>query len=112
MAAYPLVEFVLTVGGWDTEGEALPDTAFEGGLAIPVGVGREIVADPARTELVLADASLVRAPSWDGYLELEEHSFRVEVVALGSAFLIGREVLDQLEICFEYGERVRLRFRD
>jgi predicted aspartyl protease len=112
VSPYPLLEFVLSVGTWDTAGEAYPDTGFEGGLAIPLGVGREILAEPDLIPLRLADRSTVEADSWSGELELEGHRFRVEVVALGSRFLLGREVLDQLEICFEFGRHVRLRFAD
>jgi hypothetical protein len=36
----------------------------------------------------------------------------VEVAALGNRYLLGREILDQLEICFQFGRSVRLRFAD
>jgi len=107
---YPLIEFILSVGTWDTEGEALPDTGFEGGVAIPYGVAREIIADPDLVEIVTADGTLHEVDRWSGVLELDGHRVVVEVIGLGHQFLIGREVLDQLEICFEYGRRVRLTF--
>lgn len=110
MPAYPLIEFTLSIGSWDTSDEAYPDTGFDSGIAIPVGVGREVLADPTATLLRLADNTICEVESWTGLLELERHRFRIEVVALGNRYLIGREILDQLEICFEFGQRVRLRF--
>jgi predicted aspartyl protease len=109
---YPLVEFVLSVGTWDTDGEAYPDTGFEGGLALPVTVGREILADPDTILLRMADGTVRQVDAWEGELELNGRRFLVEVVALGSRCLLGREILDQVEICFAFGRQVRLRFAD
>jgi predicted aspartyl protease len=111
MPAYPLLELVLEVGTWETDAEAYPDTGFEGGLCIPIGVGREILAAPFMTPLRLADGSQHEVKTWRGRIDLQGHVFDVEVAALGNRYLLGREVLDRLEICFEYGQRVRLQFR-
>jgi len=108
--AYPLLEFVLTIAACDISGSAYPDTGFEGGLIIPVGVGRELVASGVTVPWRLADGSIRTAQTWNGVLELEEHSFRVQAIAMGNRYLIGREILDQLEICFQFGRRVVLRF--
>jgi len=110
--AYPWIEFVLTVGTWDVVDAAYPDTRFEGGLLVPAGVGREIVASANWIRLRLADGNVVQARSWSGTLELEGRSMAVEVAALGYRYLPGREILDQLEICFQFGRSVRLRFAD
>jgi len=112
MLSYPQIEIVLTVGGWDTAVEVWPDTAFDGGLAIPTGAAREILAEPYFTRLRLADDGVQRVAAWDGTVELEGRRFRCEIVALGSRYLLGREVLDQMEVCFEFGRTLRLRFRD
>jgi hypothetical protein len=60
----------------------------------------------------LADGGVQFAPHWPAILDLQGHQFHIEAVGLGSRFLLGREVLDELEVCFEFGQRVRLRFRD
>jgi hypothetical protein len=109
---YPLIEFELWVGTYTVTGEAYPDTGFDSGNLIPLGVGREILADPDWTPVRLADGTVRLARSWTGKVGLGEHTFSAEVVALGNRFLLGREVLDRLEICFEFGRQVRLRFRD
>jgi predicted aspartyl protease len=112
MAIFPLVEFTLSTGTSDIGGEALPDTGFEGGVIIPVGVGREIISTGVLAPWRMADGTVRTVRTWTGTLVLDEHSFRTEVLALGSRYLIGREILDQLEICFQFGRRVTLRFHD
>lgn len=108
---YPLIEFGLTIGTWDLWDVAYPDTGCETGIAIPVGAGKEVLAPPVSITMQFADRRIERVPSWRGTVELDGHRFRVEVIAVGSTYLIGREVLDELEICFEFGRRVRLRFK-
>jgi predicted aspartyl protease len=109
---YPWIGFGLTIGTWDVVDLAYPDTGFEGGLLIPVGVGREVLASPNRIPLRLADGNTVDVLSWRGIVEMEGRRFLVEVAAMGTLYLLGREVLDQMEVCFEFGRRVRVRFDD
>ena len=110
MPPYPYVEFILSVGTWEYAGEAVPDTGSEVGISIPRYLRSEILADADEGVVRTADGRLQRVNQWPGTVELEGHRFNVDVVALGNSFLIGRAVLDQLEICFEYGRRVRLTF--
>src|SRR5687767_3129849 len=107
MPEYPYLEFLLAIGSWETGGEAYPDTGFEGGLAIPLGMAREILADPDTMPLRMADGTVRDVRLWRGTLELDGREFDVDVVALGHRFLVGREILDQLEVCFEFGKRIR-----
>ena len=112
MLPYPFVEVVVSVGTWDFAVEAYPDTGFEGGLSIPLGMAREIVAEAQWSAVRLADGVEREVPSWPAVLELEGRRFDVGVVAIGRGSLLGREVLDLLEICFHFGREVRLQFRD
>ncbi len=112
MPKYPFLEFVLSIGTWDTAEEAYADTDCDTGLSIPAGVGREILAEPDVTLVRLPGGEMREVPSWMGTVEICGRQFRTEVVALGNRYLLGREVLDHVEICFEYGQRVRIRFRD
>lgn len=107
---YPWIEFALTIGTWDIDDLAYPDTGFEGGLLIPAGIGREVLASPAWIPMRLADGAAVQVRSWAGIVETAGRRFSVEVAAMGTRYLLGREVLDQVEVCFEFGQRVRLRF--
>jgi hypothetical protein len=109
-AAYPALEIGLCIGTWDVVDWALPDTGYDGGAVIPVGAGREVLAEPYVRDLRLADRSTIEVPAWRGTIDLEGHTFDAEIVAVGDRYLIGRDIRDQLEICFEFGQRVRLRF--
>src|SRR5437763_15706737 len=97
-------------GTWDIVELAYIDTGLEGCLMIPEAMAQEILASRGQTLLRLADGALVRAPSWQGQLNLDDRRFSVEVVALGSQFLLGRDILDQMEVCFLFGKEVRIRF--
>ena len=112
MPAYPLLEFGLSIGTWETADYAYPDTGCESGLIIPVGVGREVVAPATVNPWELADGHVVKAKTWSGVVTIEGRRFRAEIAAVGSRYLLGREILDQFEICFEFGRAVRLRFTD
>src|SRR5947207_12751947 len=65
---FPWIEFGVSIGTWDLVDYAYPDTGFEGGLLIPAGVGREIVASPDRVPLCLADGAIVQLPCLTGTL--------------------------------------------
>jgi predicted aspartyl protease len=112
MADYPRVEFVAAIGTWAFEGEAYIDTGFDGGLIIPAALQEDVLAEPAFNPVRLADNSIQVAPHWPARVELEGREFHTEAIGLGVRFLLGREVLDQLEVCFEFGRTARLRFRD
>src|SRR5437764_11651061 len=109
---YPCIELILTIGTWGIDAFANLDTGLDGGLLIPIGVGRQILASPDEITLRLPDNSYVKADSWDGTIEVEWRGFMAEVAAIGSRFLLGREVLDKMGVCFEFGQEVTIRFRD
>ncbi len=109
---YPWIEFGLSIGTWDVADLAYPDTGFDGGLLIPAGTGREVLASPAWVPMRLADGETIQVRSWGGIVEIADHRFPAEVAAMGTRYLLGREMLDQMEVCFEFGRRVRLRFPD
>lgn len=110
--SYPYVPFILEVGTWTWEGEAYPDSGFEGGLCIPRVLSREVLADPDECPYVLADGTVRIVRVWAGEIEVEGRRFDTDVIGMGSRFLLGRQVLDELEICFKFGKRVQLRFSD
>jgi hypothetical protein len=111
-APYPWIEFELAIGTWDVADLAYPDTGFDGGLLIPAGIGREVLASPDWVPLRLADGRTDQVRSWGGMMDIAGRQFSVEVAAMGTRYLLGREVLDQMEVCFEFGQHLRLRFPD
>src|SRR3989442_5566421 len=94
---YRYVEFTLTIGTWELIDAAYFDTGFEGGLIIPSGVGREIIAAPAPTTFRMPDEALIEAPSWTGRLMLNGWETIFEAAAIGKRYLLSREVIDQIE---------------
>jgi predicted aspartyl protease len=107
---FPQIEFSLTVGLWSIVEVGYLDTGFEGGVAIPLGVGREIIAEPDRSFLKVANDQVDLYRTWTGTIDIAGHEFYTDIVALGSRYLIGRGVLDKVGICFEYGREVVIRF--
>lgn len=108
---FPYIEFILTIGTWDYVGEAYADTGFEGGL-IPAGLGREVLGRSYWSEFAIPGGYVVSAMTWDGFIEIADRRHRVEVAAYGSRFLLGREILDQMEVCFVFGRELRIRFAE
>src|SRR5947208_11427848 len=98
MNSYPWIEFNLTIGSWDVADLPYPDTGFDGGLLIPAGIGREVLASPAWGPMRLANGETVQVRSWGGVVEIAGRRFPTEVAAIGARYLLGREVLDQIEV--------------
>ena len=81
-----------------------------GVFILPISVRSGIDAPFERVPLTIADDYVYDVEAWEAVLELEERSFPVTARAFGREYIIGREILDQMEVCFEFGQRVRLRF--
>jgi hypothetical protein len=108
----PRIELTLQLGAWETWVEAVADTGFEGGLIIPASLEADIYSQPIMRRVSLADGMVREAPHWDGSVSLGDHTFEAEIIGMGKQFLVGREVLDQPRICFDFGNRWVIRFRD
>jgi hypothetical protein len=80
-------------------------------LIIPEAQGRQLASPSDRVWMTVGDGRRVKVDTWDGTLEIGELTLEVPVHALRDQFIIGREVLDRMEICFEFGRQVRLRFQ-
>lgn len=108
---YPYVEAVITIGIWSVIDYVWLDTGYEGGVIVPARLVDEIWAEPEREPFAMADGIIIRAPQWTGSIQIEDHSFQnVGIAAMGPRFLLGREVLDQMTVCFVRGREVRLEF--
>ncbi len=107
---FPYVEVVLTIGTWSLVEAALVDTGFDGGLLIPAYLRHEVLAEPGWVPLRMPDGSMVRAASWSGTVDVDGRTYNADVAALGSRFLLGRQVTDNFTVCFELGRRVTVAF--
>jgi predicted aspartyl protease len=110
MPPFPLIEIGVVIGSESLVGEALPDTGYNGAVIIPIDVGHQLGAPSEEVRLTMADGFRVPVEAWVGELLIGNRTFEVSVRALGNEFIIGRQVLDQMEICFEFGRAVRIRF--
>lgn len=79
---------------------------------MPLRAVDDIPAPPQSGRLRLGNNQPVDALWWNGEISIEDFSAAADIWALGEDFVIGREVLDQMEICFEFGTRVRIRFQE
>jgi hypothetical protein len=109
---YPFIDIGIVVGTWDTTAHVYPDTGFEGGLMIPAGVGREILASPSEAPYLLPGRYRIVVPVWRGKVTVEDRVFDADIVAYGDRFLLGREVLDNIEVCFAFGRELHLRLEE
>lgn len=108
----PLIDVAVVIGTQSFLGEALPDTGYDGSVIVPIDVGDEVLDSSNRRRLRMADNHPVTVDSWEGQLLVEDRVFDTSVSAFGDQFIIGREMLDEMEICFEFGTRVRIRFQE
>ena len=110
---YPRIRVIAAISDWVCpDQDALPDTGFTGGVLVPYRYVDDIPVAPDSGRLRLGNGLTVQALWWDGEISIGDFNAAVTIWALGDDFLIGREVLDQMEICFEFGERVRMQFRE
>ena len=100
MSEYPLIEVAVMVEHQEFLGEALPDTGYDGSVIIPAYLITEDLGIPEFTSLRMADNTAWDVETWEGRLLIEDRTFEVPVHAFGDQFIVGREVLDQMEICF------------
>jgi predicted aspartyl protease len=103
---FPYLPVRLEVGHETFGEEALLDTGFDGGMAVPPSLlsGRE----PDWHRLwQLADGSQVPAPVYQGIVRLGDFQpIPVHVVGLGDEYIIGVGILNRFAITFDHGERV------
>ncbi len=88
------------------EAEALLDTGFDGGMAMPPFLLADL--EPDWYQLwTLADGSQVSAPVFRGAVQLGDFEpIPVAVVALGDEYMIGLGILRQFSVILDHGARV------
>lgn len=103
---FPYLPVTVVIDGRETDLEALLDTGFDGGLAVPEDVMSGQAPD-SYLDLYLADGSLVHPPAWEGILRLDRFDpFPVTVVAIGAETIVGRHVASRFGIFLDHGNRI------
>ena len=108
---YPYLDIAYWIGGQKLQGSAYVDTGFDGCLIVPEAEGKELMVSFHLTVVALGDGSLRLAHEHRGVLEIGETRFRTTVLFLGDEYLLGREIVDQMRICFHWGERLEVEFQ-
>ena len=86
--------------------EALLDTGFDGGMAMPPNLAEGQAPDWYQ-RWTLADGSQVLAPVYRGTVQVGAFQpIPALVIALGDEFLIGLGILNHFSVIFDHGERI------
>jgi predicted aspartyl protease len=107
---YPYLDIACWIGDQKLQGSAYVDTGFDGCLIVPEAEARELMVPFHLTVVELGDSSLKLAHEHRGVVEIDEASFRASILVLGDEYLLGREIVDQMRICFHWGERLEVEF--
>ncbi len=101
---YPYLQVRCRIHDREFDASGLVDTGFDGGLVIPVSQGRGMPEPPRQVIVRLGDGSLARTAEFVGTVSLGNKDMQVTVMFLGNEYLIGREIVDQLRLCFHHGQ--------
>lgn len=91
----------------ELELEALVDTGFGGGVAIPRGLVDLTDLPSMDTNWVLADGTEVATPAYLGYVQVGKFApILASIIVLGDEPLIGRQVLNHFKLTFDHGQKI------
>jgi predicted aspartyl protease len=108
---YPYLDITCWVGAQKLQGSAYVDTGFDGCLIVPEAEAKKLMVPFHPTVVELGDGSLRLAHEHRGVIEIGQARFRATVLFLGNEYLLGREVVDRMRICFHWGERLEVEFQ-
>jgi predicted aspartyl protease len=87
--------------------EAMVDTGFDGGLALPADLIDHVIAPDTHLPWQLADGSEILTPTYVGSVTIEPHQPVVTaIIALGEEPLLGRDVTDHFRLIFDHGRQI------
>ncbi len=106
---YPYLPIRISIRGWQHEALALLDTGFTGELIIPGDVLPQQIGIPdGFMDFRVADDRIASSPMFIGDVEIGDLPTISDIAigALGSKYIVGREILDRYRIILDRGERV------
>lgn len=105
---YPYLDVRCHVHGREFAAPAYVDTGFDGGLVIPESEQVGMPDSHAITLIELGDASYTVGAEYVGRVSVGNRQFKASVLFLGNEYLLGREVVDQMRLCFHHGEYLEI----
>ncbi|MCH7714373.1 MAG: hypothetical protein IIC99_12205 [Chloroflexi bacterium] len=103
---FPYLPIRLQIRQATYEEEALIDTGFDGGMALPPFLleGQE---PDLYQRWTLAEGSQIVAPVYRGMVQLGEFQpVSVLVIAMGEECLIGLDIVNRFSVLFDHGARI------
>jgi predicted aspartyl protease len=95
--------------GCEFDVEALVDTGFDGGLAVPPGLIPDHARAVGETFCILADGSSLRARSYVGFVSVGSLlPIDAIIMEIPGEALLGRAVTNRYRLSFVYGRQVML----
>ena len=104
---FPYVRFALQVGQHSYNGEALIDTGFDGGFAMPPPLLQDVGPPDGYALWEPVVGPPVVAPTYRATFQIDAlGSFPVAVTALGDEILVGLEVISHFAVTLDHGQQV------
>lgn len=104
---YPFLTVRVELHGQTFNVDALVDSGFAGGLAVPSGLFAPRRLPQATNRWRIADGSVISAPAFAGLLSLGPFPpIAVAINFMGSVSLLGQAVLRNFAVVLEHGRRV------
>lgn len=106
-ARFPYVQFALQVGQHSFDGEALIDTGFDGGFAMPPFLLQDVGPPDGHAVWQPVVGPPVVAQTYHATFQIDAlGSFPVTVTALGDEILVGLQVISHFAVTLDHGRRV------
>ena len=104
---FPYVPIRVSVQQREVALEALVDTGFDGGVAVPPTIVTNGETPDGYLPWTLADGTQVLLPAYRGTVQLDGFpSFPTVVIALGDEPIVGRQVSDRFRVVLDHGQQV------
>ena len=104
---FPYVPIRVSVQQREVALEALVDTGFDGGLAVPPAFITNGETPDGYLPWTLADGRQVLLPAYRGIVQLGSFPpFPTVVIPLGDEPIVGRQVSDRFRVVLDHGQQV------